>query len=164
MRFVVEAPAEVGETALVYRAADYAFATEPRPAGADTSILVNDVELMVDGNTNQVLYLTGYCPYQSWQATDLVAPRAPRGALFVRGVDLPPGISTRLSPREVRWATRVNAATGWVCISSPDAESSIERDGVEFAPGCVAVIHEERLLALWLHPRELPAGVQPSGT
>jgi hypothetical protein len=40
MRFVVEGPAEIGETSLVYREADSAFDTEPGPGGADTSILV----------------------------------------------------------------------------------------------------------------------------
>ena len=46
---------------------------------------------------------------------------------------------------------------GWVCIGDPTIEG---RKLIEFAPDCIATLdHENEMVAIWLHPRELPSHV-----
>jgi hypothetical protein len=52
---------------LVYRAEEYAFAPDARPATCGASFTINEVELMVDDEERQrVVFVEGYCPFQSW--------------------------------------------------------------------------------------------------
>jgi hypothetical protein len=158
MKLAVDSSQQVSNSALVYRAKEYAFNAEPRPTDADTS--VNDVELMVDGRDNRVVFVTGFCPYQSWRPAHLRVPRVRRAALRVEADrELQPGVSTRLNAREDRWPVLVDARTGWVCLEKPSERVVGELDAVEFAPGCVAILDGGELVALWLHPRELPIEV-----
>jgi hypothetical protein len=155
MRLVVDRTKRVVDSVLVYKMQEYAFATEPRPAGADTSLSANEVQLMVSGKDHQLLFVTGYCPYQSWHQTFLHVPSFTRAGLVVAEIDLQPGISIQLNRREARWPVQVDVQSGWVCIG--DAQSKGE--GIEFAPGCVAVILDGQLVAIWLQPKEIPRAV-----
>jgi hypothetical protein len=160
MKLVADPGKEVSRVALVYRAKDYAFSAEPRPADADTSLSVNDLELMVDGRDNRVVFVTGYCPHQAWRPAKLTVPQFRRAGLVVEtDRELPPGVSTRLNSREARWPVLVDARAGWVCLEMPGAREAAGLDAVEFAPGCLAVLDDGQLVALWLHPKELPAEV-----
>jgi len=51
---------------------------------------------------------------------------------------------------------RVNKKMGWVCIGTPGTHN---KNMVEFAPGCVATMNGQELIALWLHPTNLPDGI-----
>jgi hypothetical protein len=160
MKLVVDSSQQVSNSALVYRAKEYAFNAEPRPTDADTSLSINDVELMVDGRDKRVVFVTGFCPYQSWRPARLTVPRVRRAALRVEADrELQPGVSTRLNAREDRWPVLVDARTGWVCLEKPGDRVGGELDAVEFAPGCVAVLDGGDLVALWLHPSDLPVEV-----
>src|SRR5262249_50821309 len=110
---------------------------------------------------NRIVFVTGFCPYQSWRPARLTVPRFTRAALVVEtDRELTPGVSTRLNSREARWPTLVDARAGWVCLEMPGGRAPLELRAVEFAPGCVAVIDNGQLVALWLHPQELPAEVR----
>jgi hypothetical protein len=52
----------------------------------------------------------------------------------------------------VRWPVLVDLMTGWIRLGTGDADG--DREGV--APGAIAVLGGERLVALWLRPAQLP--------
>ncbi len=160
MKLVADPCKEVSDVTLVYRPRDLAFDAEPRRFDADTSLSVNDLELMVDGRDNRVVFLTGYCPHQAWKPATLSVPRFRRVGLVVESErDMQPGVSTRLNTRDARWPVFVDATSGWVCLERPGSRGAAETAAVEFAPGCVAVLDGGQLVALWLHPKELPAEI-----
>ena len=136
---------------LLYRPADYSFDVVPRPSGAISSVLVNDLELEVN-DEGIVLCATGLCPHTGWERTTHGPPDATRRTLRVEASDgWVPGISKRLTSPSA-WRMFVNQTAGSVCVGNPEART----EGVEFAPGCVAVLEDKRLVALWLRPKELP--------
>ena len=60
-------------------------------------------------------------------------------------------------PNELEWNIYINKKMGWVCIGDPTVEG---RRLIEFASDCVAALDEENeMVAIWLHPRELPSHV-----
>lgn len=142
---------------LVYRDAEYAFDTEPRPATCGASFTVNELELMLDDEEQQrVLFVAGYCPYSSWRRAVLRPPVARPGLLRGgTGMSVAAGGAIAVHSRNERWCVLVDERNGWVRLGlgSPDED----REGVTFAPGAVAVLEGERLVALWLHPDRLPA-------
>jgi hypothetical protein len=143
---------------LVYREQDYAFDFEGAPSTTDASVLVNDVQLGFDRDTGQVCVAWGFCPYQGWRASTLSVPTFAKTALVIRAERLPPpGAALRLT--EQPWAVYVDAANGWVCIGEP----ALLGVGAEFAPGCVAILDDRALVALWLHPRDLPSANRGHG-
>jgi hypothetical protein len=140
---------------LVYRAADYAFATEPRPATCGASFTINEVELMLDDEQRQrVLFVDGYSPSQSWKRSSLRPPVASLGVLRAdAGEPVTPGSATAMDSNDVRWPVLVDPGTGWIRLGAGDPDS--DREGLAFAPGAIAVLEGERLVALWLRPAQL---------
>lgn len=158
MKLVEDPLGSVADAVLVYRAREHSFATEPRPTGADTSLSVNDLALMVDGTNNRVLFVNGFSPRQSWEPASLPTPPFRRASLVVETEsELPPGVSTRLSARDEPWPVQVDSHTGWVRLARPLHEWGAARASVEFAPGCLAVLDDGELIELWLHPEQLPS-------
>ena len=136
---------------LVYRAGEYALATEPNP-GSFTSLLVNDVHIEVDED-GCALSVWGLCPHPSWIPHALSPPPARESGLKAKGAAaLVPGVGIRLNPRH-RWSVFVDRASGWLCLGDHDAPVV---DAYRFAPGAVAVLRDGHLVALWLRPGELP--------
>jgi hypothetical protein len=157
MRFVVNEAKPIGEARLVYRAKEYAFAAEPRPKDCAYAVGINEVELMIDEDNLSVVFVTGYCPHQGWRSGRLNPPQVTRAALHVEpDTELVPGRTVGLTSRDSRWPVIVDPQNGWVCLGDPD---SIGR-AVEFAPDCVASLLGATLVALWLHPSELPSEVR----
>lgn len=155
-RLLFDRSLRVPQTKLVYRPDDYAFSAEPRPHNRSSSVLVNDLELIVDGPGGQVVLVEGYCPYQSWAVARLAPPASERAGLRVAGVEFLPGVANELDdPRTRDWPVSVDPESGWLCIGDRTAR----HQGVEFAPGCVAVLDGETLVALWLRPASLPPSV-----
>jgi hypothetical protein len=158
MRFVA-GTGHVSDAALVYRASEYAFNTDPRPTTTDTSVLVNTLELRIDRSTKQVVFVEGYCPYHAWKAASLSPPPHRTAALHIADTWLERGVSVALTPRSVVRETCVDPQNGWICIRT----STNGGDAVEFAPGCVAVLECGQIHSLWLHPRELPEAILRRG-
>lgn len=141
---------------LVYRDAEYAFDTEPRPRTCGASFTVNDLELMLDDEEHQrVFFVAGYCPHAGWRPSVLRPPAAHPGLLRGEaGRPITAGGAIAVHSRDAPWAVLVDERSGWVRLGQgrPDAD----REGVRFAPGAIAVLEEDRLVALWLHPERLP--------
>lgn len=139
---------------LRYRAADYAFATEPRPVTSGASLTINEIELMLDDSA-RVVAVEGYCPYPGWRKSVLRVPVSRPGILqAIRAKALTPGVAVAIRPTDDRWPVLVDPESGWVRLGDDIPENDC--DGVEFAPGAIAVLDDSGLRALWLHPEELP--------
>ena len=139
---------------LVYRPGDRALDVEPHSDSGGASLLVNDAQIELDEDSH-LLYVWGYCPHESWQASKLELPRSSPGRLSFSGAPIVPGSSARLNHE--RWPILFDEAAGWLCIGSPGARG----DAVEFSPGAIAVLDNGELQALWLHPELLPTNVVP---
>jgi hypothetical protein len=165
MPFIVDTTQSPVDTTVVYRAADCAFDSEPRPADCAYALGVNEVELMMDEEESgryRVVFVTGYCPYWGWRSAKLEHPRhAPRGVLYyvAPGGTLLPGVTVGITSRESRWPIFFDCESGWVCLGPHE----IEGVAVEFAPGCVAILRSDQVVAVWLHPPELPEGAKKRG-
>jgi len=141
---------------LVYRAAEYAFATEPRPATCGSSFTINEIELMLaDDERQRVVFVEGYCPHAGWRISVLRPPVAFPGIL--RGVaagPIKPGIAMAVQAKDDRWPVLVDPTTGWVRLGTGDPNE--DHEGAEFAPGTIAVLDSGLFRALWLRPESLP--------
>jgi hypothetical protein len=132
------------------------FTTEPYPYGCALSVTVNELELMVEEGGRWVNFITGYCPHYGWDPAILRPPSTRRAGLRVAyDGELIPGMAIRINPVDERWSVLVDQKSGWVRLGKGDPDE--DREGVEFAPGAVAVLEGDRLVALWLHPERLPA-------
>lgn len=140
---------------LVYRDTEYAFDTKPRPETCGASFTINELELMLDDEERQrVLFVAGYCPHSGWRPAVLNPRVAGRGLLRGFGTRVTAGGAIALNSRDDRWPVLVDGRSGWIRLGrgSPDGDG----DGTEFAPGALAVLEGDRLVALWLHPERLP--------
>lgn len=142
---------------LVYRKAEYAFATEPRPATCGASFAINEIELMLADEDRQcVVFVEGYCPHPGWRTCVLRPPVAHTGLLRAdAGGPITAGAAIAVHSKDDRWPVLVDPAAGWVRLGKGNPDQ--DREGVQFAPGAVAVLEGDRLRALWLHPESLPA-------
>ena len=152
MKFWIEKCASFGERRLVYNTVEYAFSTEPRPEGCVSSASINELELMLDEEDGRVVFVAGYCPHTGWRATAQLQP--PDSYQACLHVDLEkylvPGSSVSVDSKNERWPILVDPVTGWIRLGKGNPRE--DRDGVEFAPGAIAVLSGGHLAALWLHP------------
>jgi hypothetical protein len=131
---------------LVYRRSEHSLDVEPRPEQGLASLLINDVQLEIDED-GRLTYVWGLCSHESWVPATLDPPSAKVGRLqFVNGT-VTPGVSKRLNGGE-RWPVSFDPSSGWLCIGS----TSVQAEAVAFAPGAIAVLTEDEVAALWLHP------------
>jgi hypothetical protein len=100
------------------------------------------------------VYVWGLCPLIEYEETD-EAPHEYKANSLVALLDKPPvlGISYRLNENG-RWPIYINKKKGWVCIGNPKIRG---KQLIEFAPSCVASMDGQELIAVWLHPRDLPS-------
>lgn len=131
---------------LVYRRSEHSLDVEPRPGRGVTSLLVNDVQIEIDED-GRLLYVWGLCPHESWSPVTLNVPAAIPGRLQYIGGEVVPGVSKRLNT-DKRWVIGHDPSSHWLCIGDESARGEV----IAFAPGAVAVLREEELEALWLHP------------
>ncbi|MCX5645466.1 MAG: hypothetical protein NTZ17_12445 [Phycisphaerae bacterium] len=154
MRITVTNDEKIAVGQVLYVPEDYAFQFRPKPAGVVTSLLVNDVELEIDGN-GHLLNPWGYCPYMGWIATDSGPDHLLTLRLKVEGLNIVPGISMRVN--EDSWGVWVNRQTRWTCIGNAEKLDTVTY--VEFATDSVVALSSEgEIRALWLRPVSLPAG------
>ena len=159
MRFRVSPELAITEGELVYVPEDYAFNFfSERPdicLSAITSVVIDTLQLPIDIQ-GQILYVWGYWPHTSWQHANISPPSFQECSLFaeLETDDIVPGISKRISGTE-KWETFFNPDTNWICIGSP--EISINAVAIKFASGCLAVLVNNYLEAIWLHPKPIVA-------
>lgn len=152
MKFLIKEPQEDQNFSLVYRAEDYSFDVEPLNGSGDTSIMINDLQLEIDYE-GKIMYVWGLCPLIEHKETDEV-PKNYEFNSLVALLDKPaiPGISYRLNEKG-RWPIYINKKKGWVCLGNPEVKS---KQLIEFAPNCIATMDGQDLIAVWLHPKDLP--------
>mgnify|MGYP000137796132 CR=1 FL=1 len=131
---------------LVYRRSEHSFDVEPRPERGVTSLLVNDVQIEIDED-GRLIYVWGLCPQESWRAARLDIPTEKPGRLQYVGGEVVPGVSKRLNAGK-RWTVGHDSSSQWLCIG----DASAHGEKITFAPGATAVLKEDELVALWLHP------------
>jgi hypothetical protein len=152
MKFRIQEPQEDQNFSLLYRAEDYSFDREPHDGTGFTSIMINNLQLEID-DEGKIIYVWGLCPLINYIETD-EDPQGYKPYSLVALLDKPPipGISYRLN-EESRWPIYINKKKGWVCLGNPKTK---DRQLIEFAPNCVATMDGQELIAVWLHPEELP--------
>lgn len=131
---------------LVYRRSEHSFDVEPRPERGVTSLLVNDIQIEIDPD-GRLIYVWGLCPKESWRPATLDTPIVKPGRLQYVGGEVVPGVSKRLNAGQ-RWAVNHDPSSQWLCIGDKSANG----EKIAFAPGATAVLKEDELVALWLHP------------
>jgi hypothetical protein len=134
------------------------FDTEPRPEVGAASVSIRELELMLTEGDQRVAFVTGYCPHQGWLRGELQPPRHRQAQLFaVLEKPIPLGASVGLHPPDESWPIIVDTKAGWVRLGKGDPREDVE--GIEFAPGAVAVLDGDQLKALWPRPVSLPIPV-----
>jgi hypothetical protein len=151
MKFIIGSTPWNRDFELIYRPEEYSFDSVPRPVDCVSSVLVNDLELELS-DEGAVICVTGLCPHPGWQVRHLKSPAASRRTLFVAEENWTPGISKRLTGIQ-EWPMFVDYDAGCICVGKSD----LLVGGVEFAPGSIAVLESQKLVAIWLRPRSLPA-------
>ena len=131
---------------LIYHRSQRSFDVEPRPERGVASLLINDIQIEMD-DEGRLIYVWGLCPHESWTRATLAPPSAKTGRLHYFGGEVVPGVSERLNVSN-RWGVINDISSCWMCIGDENAQG----EGIEFAPGAVAVLKEEHLVALWLRP------------
>jgi hypothetical protein len=131
---------------LVYLRSERSLDVEPPPERGVASLLINDVQIEIDED-GRLVCVSGLCPHESWAPARLDPPSAKVGGLqYVNGTVIP-GVSKRLNT-DNRWPARFDPSSGWLCIG----DASVQTEAVAFAPGAIAVLTDDELAALWLHP------------
>jgi hypothetical protein len=152
VKFLIEKLQLDQRFSLVYREEDYSFDIEPLSGSGDASIMINDLQLEID-HEGKIIYVWGYCPLIKYEETDEF-PKKYKTQSLVALLERPPisGISYRINENE-RWPIYINKKKGWVCIGNPVAN---EKQMIEFAPNCIAVLENQEIVAIWLKPKYLP--------
>jgi len=142
---------------LIYRPDEESFDMVPVPRGCVYSVLISHYFEIESDDARHVIRVGGLCPYLSWKLTESAPPEGNRGALIVTFEKEPqPGVSYQLEGTD-EWPVLVNPRLGWVCIGEPTFVRPVV--AVEFLKGCIAVVENESLRAVWLHPESLPTEV-----
>lgn len=151
MRFSIDNNIAIQDRLLTYLTDEYSFNIEPATNEVEFEVLINNLNLTVSQGNN-VVQVMGMCSHEGWIPADFEVPKYAGGALKVL-TDLEPGFSYRLN-KDKNWQVFVNKKTGWICIGNPTHKSN----AVEFCKNCIAVLDNEKLVAIWLKPKRLPKG------
>jgi len=152
MKFLIQDPQEDQNFSLVYRAEDYSFDVEPLDGTGEASIMINELQLEIDYE-GRIIYVWGLCPLIKYKETTEF-PYGYKTASLVVVLDKPHvlGMSYRLN-EDQRWPIYINKKKGWVCLGNPTIKAM---HLIEFAPNGVATMNQQELIAVWLHPKQLP--------
>ncbi|MGE0832352.1 MAG: hypothetical protein AB7N99_06865 [Simkaniaceae bacterium] len=163
MKFLVEKKNEDRHFHLIYEEEGCSFNIEPFPKNIGfTSILIDFLQLEIDCE-NRVVYAWGYEPLMKYEETNNFPKFYEHKDIIAIFDQMPtPGVSIRLlknieCPDNIEWPTYINKKIGLVCIVDHTIQ---DKRLIEFAPDCVAALdHENEMVAIWLHPRELPSRI-----
>jgi len=146
------------ETDLIYMEGDYAIDAPgyPEPETACTSLCVNTTQIRMDDQAI-LYYCYGYTPLTVVEPTIKYPIDFEEKVLsaVLLAEDIVPGVSYRVNEGN-EWRYYINKKERWACIGDPAIEG---RELIHFAPGAVAALEGDEMVALWLHPKELPQSV-----
>ncbi len=120
-------------------------------------LVFGKVEIAVDRATDKLVGCSCYNYWSSWVDRELSAPncRTSNSLLVDCKLDAASGVGYELTGRPL--PEYYSPSTGWYCVGDPDSEVGL---AIEFASGCVAMLLDGVLIAIWLQPenwRELSA-------
>lgn len=157
MRLLVKEKKNDRHFSLVYDDEGYSFNIEPFHKGIGfTSLSINYLQIEIDCD-KRIVYVWGCEPLIEYKETNNFPDfYEDKDLIALIDKDIIPGVSISLD-KEKKWPTYVNKKLGWVCIGDPAIK---DRRLIEFAPDCVAALdNDSEMVAIWLHPKELPAHV-----
>ncbi|MGW0926062.1 hypothetical protein ACWD3J_44605 [Streptomyces sp. NPDC002755] len=112
------------------------------------SVLIGTLQLEVDIESRQVLFVWGYFPNVRGVVTGLSAPRFTPGRVFISSDhSFKPGVSFEVPGGE--WRVSYDPSSGWVAIQLADAPDA---EFVQIASGTVLGIDSGDLVSVWLNP------------
>jgi hypothetical protein len=134
---------------IFYRSEEFAFDTVPAPVSDCASVLLDDVNLELDG-MGKVVSIWGLCPHTSWKKAMLSPPEAKAGEIIaLYEQPLKPGISSRITPAGMHLDTYFDQKNGWVMIKRSDNVAT----SVCIMPGVIIDLDaKEELATLWIKP------------
>ena len=149
MKFSIYPNNTIINNILTYDADDYAFSTHPVTKTVDFTVIVNRLNLVVvDGS---IVEVWGLCPHTAWQRANLSIPQSVTvGNLVVQG-ESENGYNYGLTKGN-EWLTYVDYKNGWVTVG----DTGLAGDTVKFMPDGIAMVKNQQLVSIWLHPQELP--------
>lgn len=104
------------------------------------------VGLDIDVESSKALGITGYSCKTYWKKHKLKVPQYRTGELKI--VSKEKLLSGTGSYYAKDWETFYDPASGWICIGSKD--DSTKNDCVEFFKNIIAVVNNEKLVAIWI--------------
>jgi len=132
---------------LFYEKEEFSLNTEPFYENGFSSLLINDIQLEIDEDS-VLLYIWGFCPLQQAKEIDsFPSYYETRQISVLTETPLIAGISKRIN--HARWDIFYNKANDWICIGNPKLSG---QHLIQFAPGAIATIENQEIIALWLHP------------
>ncbi len=144
MRFSVQENKNIYEGKLVYIKNEYSFDFEPKQSSS-YSVLIGDLNIAFDWEL-YARQVWGYNPYGGWIKKDLELPNVAKGKLMM--IDEIDDIERIEESKD--WSTYHDPVTGWICIGN--YSNNDEAIAVEFATNTIAVICNQKIIALWLKP------------
>lgn len=141
-RFEADFSLPCRECEISYVVGDYAFSFF-NDGMADSSVLINDLELEINSETGLASKISGYHPYVSWQPSYLTPPEARDGGLRMKD-RIDGGVIRRIKENVTTYYDKSN---GWLCIGTRDC---FDADCVRFCRNCVAVVKDGALAAIWV--------------
>ena len=151
MRFEASnAAAGMPSGALIYRADEYSFDTEPAAIGAFTSATIDYLSLELDSH-GKIVSVWGLCPHNRWIGASLTVPMAEHGDIvLVPDSPLVPGGSMGIGSK---WPVLVDRSSGWVCVRGDPAAYT----ATNILPGVIVELSRQGDIAsVWLKPQSLP--------
>lgn len=142
---------------LVYDDSEYSFRYEADlpelrgrvGGGGVTSITVGTLQVEVDVDSGQALFVWGLHPRAQWTEARLAPPRAQPGLVFFESASpFHEGVSISEAGVGV-WSTQYDSETGWVRVA-PDLRP--DEAQIMIADGVVVGVLGDELHSLWLRP------------
>lgn len=144
--FKIEFDKEIFKNDLIYRIDEYSFDYTPY-GSTDISLLVDYLQIHIDSLYGKVHGVDGFHSYKIWKPAKLTIPTYKNGHLICT-VKYPSGSINRIIQKV---ETFYDENTGWICIGN--MKDSKDTESVRFATDMIATIKDNKLIALWLHPR-----------
>jgi len=152
MKFIVEYKNISNQHLLNYIAEECSFYMGKITNKIDIELMLNKLSLAV--SENRVVHVSGFCGLDKSMEANYKVPKFKTGILKVQ-YDLKPGFAYEVNNHS--WPVYINSELGWICIGDP----LTREQAIEFIKGCVAVLEDGQLAALWLKPKSLPCELHP---
>lgn len=150
MKFLICEEPNIQPYSLVYE--DRGFGIDPfMPWLGHSAVQINYLSLQINFDC-KIVYVWGYCPITYFQKTDEFPQEyESRSLVALLNKEPIPGVSYRIDNRD--WPMFVNLKKGWVCLGTPQIKN---KRLIQFAPDCIATMEDDKIIAVWLHPKKFP--------